>query len=66
MVFGFYICLYIFAQHLKSEKRSPNDNKPVDINFLYSIVLNMCSLWGGAMCFGKPFLPVCVYTCGIF
>ncbi len=66
MVSGFYIYLYIFVQHLKSEKRSLHDNKSIDINFLYSIVLNMCSLWWGAICFGNPCLPVSVYTCDIF
>ena len=65
MVVAFYICLYIFVQHLKSEKRSPNGNKSNRINFLHSIVLNVCSLWGGVICFGKTFLPANVYTCSI-
>jgi hypothetical protein len=33
---------------------------------MYSILLNICSLWGGAICFGKPFFPASVYSFGIF
>jgi hypothetical protein len=33
---------------------------------MYSIMLNICSLLGGVICLGKPFLPVSVYSFGIF
>ncbi len=64
-VVGFYICLFIFIRHLKSEKRSSNSSKSIDVKFVHSIVLNVCSLWGGAMCFGRPYLPVTIYSLGI-
>jgi hypothetical protein len=64
MVAAFYICLFIFIQHIKSKRSS--DSESIDVDFLYSIMLNICSLWGGAICFGRPYLPVTIYSLGIF
>ncbi len=63
MVAAFYICMFICVQHLKRKK--PSDSQSTHVDFLYSIILNICSLWRGAMCFGRPYLPVSICSLGI-
>ena len=65
MVISFYICLFIFVKNLKNVKRSSKINEPIDMSFLYAILLNTCSFWGGIIGFGKPVLPGIVYFGGL-
>jgi hypothetical protein len=65
MVLASGIGLFILFEHLKGEKKAQDYKTSVNKNFVYSILLNLCALWGGAICFGKPYSPAIVYLAGI-
>jgi hypothetical protein len=37
----------------------------LDKNFLFSITLNICATFGGAIGFGRPYFPAIIYLIGI-
>jgi hypothetical protein len=66
MAVASFICLFIQIQHLKVERKTQEHGKPMNRIFFGYILLNPCALWEGTICFGRPYSPAFLYSCGIF
>jgi hypothetical protein len=66
MAVASFICLFILIQHLQTLIKAQDYDKSIDKNFLYSILLNLCTLLVGAACFGKLYSPSFLYSFSLF
>jgi hypothetical protein len=67
MVGASSIGLLVLIRHIKGIKQRKDFKKQtINIDFLFSIMLNLIMSWGGIIGFGRPFSPGCVYLGGLF
>jgi hypothetical protein len=66
MILGSLLVIFILFRHINDLKnKSKLKLESLDQNFLFSIILNICATFGGAIGFGRPYCPAIIYLIGV-
>jgi hypothetical protein len=67
MVWASFIGLLVLIRYIKGIKQIKDFKKQtINIDFLFSIMLNLIMSWGWIIDFGRPYSPGFVYLIGVF